>query len=369
MSWAALHRQSEESALQAEQALKAGNLDSAKQNYAKAAEFEQQALGCIDPTKARTVGITAVSAVSLWYKAAEFVKAEQLAYSSLAKDSIPDFARTELRNLVQAIWTESSKQDAGVTFLPGQVYVSVKGGEVVTGGAPLDLVVDKVQTIQAMFYRTVEFVKDMPLRKRGGPTREIQEMCRPWLFQAAPGSYQFSVAIQETKEPDFFEQSLEPTQVAEHFIKILQATTSEDQHRLEEIVPKPEYRSAFLKLSRNLAPTGKTFGSMELRTATERAPVSLTPETRASLNQTLRGSTTPHLSKAEELKELTGVLRAVDLNKDYLDISVNDKNIRIKGLADTMDDVIGPMVNRNVKIRTVAQAKGGYKFIDIELEE
>ena len=67
---------------------------------------------------------------------------------------------------------------------------SLKGGEVITGGAPLDLVVEKVQTIQAIFYRTIEFIKDMPLRTRGAPIREIQESCRPWLFQAAPGSYQ-----------------------------------------------------------------------------------------------------------------------------------------------------------------------------------
>src|SRR5260370_32502841 len=117
----------------------------------------------------------------------------------LADPSIPQFARVDLRNLIQAIWTESSKRTANVSFLPGQVFVSVRGGDVIHGGAPLDLIVEKVQTIQAMFYRTIEFVRDMPLRRHGGPIHEIQESCRPWLFQAAPGSYQFSVAIQEPK--------------------------------------------------------------------------------------------------------------------------------------------------------------------------
>jgi hypothetical protein len=41
-------------------------------------------------------------------------------------------------------------------LLPGQVFFSVKGGDVVTGGAPLDLIVEKVQTIQPIFYRTIE---------------------------------------------------------------------------------------------------------------------------------------------------------------------------------------------------------------------
>lgn len=80
----------------------------------------------------------------------------KLAYSVLADPKMPDFARVDLRNLLQAIRTESSKKAANVSFLPGQVFFSVKGGDVVTGGAPLDLIVEKVQTIQPIFYRTIE---------------------------------------------------------------------------------------------------------------------------------------------------------------------------------------------------------------------
>jgi hypothetical protein len=189
MSWTEFHKASEAAAIEAEQLFRDGSTSDAVRFYAKAAELEEQAFADVDGAKVRTRGITAVSAVSLWYKAASYERAEQLAHSMLADVSLPQFARTDLRNLVQAIWTEISKQGATVNFLPGQVFVSVKGGEVITGGAPLDLIVEKVQTIQAMFYRTVEFIRDMPLRSRGGPIREIQELCRPWLFQALPGSY------------------------------------------------------------------------------------------------------------------------------------------------------------------------------------
>ena len=264
MSWIEFHKASEAAAIEAEQALREGNTSRAASLYAEAAEQEQRAFGVADTTKARTRGITAVSAVSLWYKAAAYERAEQLAYLVLAEPSVPEFARTDLRNLVQAIWTETSKKTANVNFLPGQVFVAVKGGEVITGGAPLDLIVEKVQTIQAMFYRTIEFIKDMPLRVRGGPIREIQESCRPWLFQAAPGSYQFSVAIQEPKQLDFFRKDARPDLVARQFLEILKASASDDQEQLETVVPKPEYRNVFLKLCRNLAPTGKTFDSLEV---------------------------------------------------------------------------------------------------------
>jgi hypothetical protein len=134
MTWIEFHTASETAAIQAEEAFRGGDAVNAKRLYETAAESEQRALAAVDSAKARTRGITAVSAVALWYKAADFERAEQLAYSMLADPLIPDFARVELRGLVQAIWTEVSKQAANVSFLPGQVLVSVKGGDVITGG-------------------------------------------------------------------------------------------------------------------------------------------------------------------------------------------------------------------------------------------
>lgn len=122
---AELHQASEAAAIEAEQAFREGNIAQASLLYAKAAEFEQQALGSVDGSKARTRGITAISAVSLWYKAASYERAEQLAYSMLADSSIPPFARADLRNLVQAIWTESSKKNFS-EFDPNDPVVSLK---------------------------------------------------------------------------------------------------------------------------------------------------------------------------------------------------------------------------------------------------
>lgn len=170
MSWIQWHQQSEQFASEALIAHRSNDFDRARSLYGQAAAAEHKALGELETGKQRTRGITAVSAVSLWFKAGDFKRAEQLAYLMLIAGDLPEFASSELRTLVQAIWTEGSKQDAGVTFLPGQVYISVKGGEVITGGAPLDLIVDKVQTIQSMFFRTIEEFKKLPLRTRGAPT-------------------------------------------------------------------------------------------------------------------------------------------------------------------------------------------------------
>lgn len=369
MTWAKLHAESERLAIEAQLALKARSTEHAIELYRQAADVERRALDQIDVSKVRTRGITAVSAVALWFKAGEYEFAEQLAHLMLADSHMPDFARGDLRDLVQAIWTESSKKKAGVTFVPGQVMVSVKGGEVVTGGAPLDLIVDKVQTIQSMFYRTIEFLNGVSHRRVGRPTKELQEACRPWLFQSAPGSYQFSVAIQKPTQPDFFKNDIEPERIAQHFLEIVSASSGDNTAELERLVPDETYRSTFLKLVRNLAPTGKSFNQIELRTSGETRPVALGVESRNNINQQLRKkSTLPQ--KAEEIpEELRGTLRALHLDRDWLDIVVNGVSMHIEGLQDAVDDVIGPMVNRSVIVRAVRTAKNKFKFVDIELSD
>src|ERR1700759_2749047 len=104
MTWIEFHTASERSAVEAEEAFRGGNATRAKLLYEQAADAEQKALAAVDSLKTRTRGITAVSAVALWYKAAALDRAEQLAHSMLADPSLPDFARADLRTLVQAIW-------------------------------------------------------------------------------------------------------------------------------------------------------------------------------------------------------------------------------------------------------------------------
>lgn len=368
MTWSAFHSESEKLAIEAQLAARQRNHDLALDLYRRAAEAERHALALVGEDKVRTRAITAVSAVALCFKAREFAAAEQLAHEMLADASLPEFARADMRNLVQAIWTEAAKQSAGVSFLPGQVTVSVKGGEVVTGGAPLELIVEKVQTIQSLFYRTIEYLQGASHRRRGKPSREIQDACRPWLFQAAPGSYQFVVAIQKPAQPDFFKEDVEPERVADHFMEVVGASASEDAGRMASLVPDPTYRSTFLKLTRNLAPTGNSFEAIELRGAGDSRPVSIGVEARANIREALKSEQREQESVATTTEELRGTLRAVHLDKDWLDVMVEGVPTHIVGLEDEIDDVIGPMINKQVVVR-VTRSDGKYQYIDIELAE
>lgn len=370
MSWLDFHKESERLAAEAHLARRAGEADYARKLFFAAAECEEVALAHVEPeTKPRTFGISAVSAVALYYKSGDLVRAERLAHECLSlRHEIPPFSIDQLRELLQTIWNEQAQAAAGVRFAPAQVTISVDGGEVVKGGAPLDLVVERVQTIQAMFYRTTEFLKSMPLRRRGPAPRQVQDICRPWLFQSVPGSYQFTVAIQGDSQADMFEQrTISPDLVASTFMAILQSASTAPEEALPEIVPDSEYQSAFLKLTRNLAPTGKSFTQLEIRSSSLEEPVLLTSESRKAISGTIRGRSV--VSDKRRTETLHGVLRAVHLENDWLDLLVDGKLVRVQDLGEALDDVIGPMVNHTVNVLAGVDAKGTYHFQDIELED
>jgi len=377
MTWTMYHLQSEQFSSLAEEATRKHDYTHAIEYYRLAAEQETLALGEIDPSKKRTYAITAVSAASLWYKARELQQAQSVAYMGLATDALPPFAVKELQELLQYIWSEDARQKAGINFTEGEVLVSVSGGEVVVGGAPLELILRKVDEVSKIFYRTIELLLNRPFRKRGAPSIEIQEQFRPWLFQAPAGSYQFAVRIERPKQMSFFPEGITPEveQITQKFLQIVKASVDDPERDLVELVPNQEYRGAFLKLTRNLAPTGKLFGQLEIKSPSDVStrPIILIPASREIINKSLRKPDREDTGKTEnKVVRLRGVLRGLQLDNDWLDIDEEgqaQKPIRIYETGEAIDDVVGPMVNHRVLVDVVVRPTGKYAYRDIQLEE
>lgn len=371
MTWIQHHMKSERLAGDAEIAARRGDVTRAQKLYTQAAKAEEQALADVEPAKSRTLGISAVSAVSLYYKAAQFQTAEALACRWLGSDQqLPAFAGEQLRGLLQSVWSEQIRERANVDFAPGQVIVSVKGGEVVEGGAPLDLIVQKVQTVQTLFYRTTEFLRGLPHRKRGGPTKDILEICRPWLFQTSPGSYQFAVAVQEPKQGRLFDaDELRPKEVTDQFLSILRASAEAPEEELRKLVPDLDYRSTFLKLTRDLAPTGKRFSVLELRSSMQTRVLSLRPNTRKAVGVAIRAARASLPGGVPEDETIRGLLRAVHLEQDWIEVIVEGESVHINQVGEEVDDVIGLMLNDPVVVQVARDVRGKLHFRDIERDE
>jgi len=371
MSWAIHHAQSEELASQAEAALRKGDRDGALELYRLSAKEEERALDALDPSKTRTLGITVVSAASLWFKANEWRQVERVACRWIAVDLLPDFAIGQLQEVLQTTWHERDFRQSGTAFVRGQVTIALAGGEVGSGAAPLALVHRKANEICHFFYRIIEMTLNRPFRKRGSPSTDILEHFRPWLLQAPPGSYQFAMRFQRPVQLSLFQEALPKIEeITQQFMQIVRTATQEAREDLEQIIPDPAYRSGFVKMSRDLAPTGKTFNKLEITSNTDADayPIVLFPESRETLNNILRYER-ENIDVTIQEESIFGILRALHLDNDWLEITSNEGlPIRIYQTGDVIDDLVGPMVNQRV-IVTVNQRNGRYLYRDIQLEE
>lgn len=384
MSWLVHHTRSEEYVSQAEQLFRQREINRAAELYRLAAEAETHALDNLDVSKTRTIGITAVSAVSLYYRAKEFALAKRIAHKWLATEFLPPFAIDELEDLLQVIRYEESRAKSGIQFIEGEVLVSVSGGEILYGAAPLELILRKVEQVRSIFYRTTEFLLELPLRTRGVPSQNVKNQCDPWLFQAPAGSYQFEVRVR--KPQDYKQLSLDGMadielrveQITKKFLEVVRATTQDPEGELIEIVPQEDYRKTFLKLTRELAPpaSGKSFDQMEIKSTSDvdPQPVVLRPSTREAIKNVLKKPEITSLEVPEhKIAQLKGTLRGLQLDKDWIEVNIDGENERIYEARDEIDDVIGPMVNRRVVVEVLERSDRPvdkkYSLRDIQLEE
>ncbi len=103
MTWDQYHSQSEKYACSAEVASIERDFDRAKHFYLLAAEQEELALAALDRSETRGLGIIAVSAAALWYKAGEYARAREIATRWLESNSLPQFAVHQLQELLVEI--------------------------------------------------------------------------------------------------------------------------------------------------------------------------------------------------------------------------------------------------------------------------
>jgi tetratricopeptide (TPR) repeat protein len=106
MSWLEFYTQSEKFASQAESLCHQQDSMGAVEFYRLAAAAEKQALDNLDTNKTRTLGITVVSAASLYFKAKDFSQAKELANQWLQSNLLPSFAIKELRSLLLVIYLD-----------------------------------------------------------------------------------------------------------------------------------------------------------------------------------------------------------------------------------------------------------------------
>jgi tetratricopeptide (TPR) repeat protein len=164
MSWLVNHTQSEEYASQAEILYRQQEFDRAVALYRLAANAEEEALNSLDCHKTRTIGITVVSAASLYYKAQEFALAKRIAYKWLATDFLPPFAIEELEELLQVIHYDESRQKSGIQSIAAIKLIKFK--LLLISTTVLILLLEEADVIEANNYNVFDQRAFVPTPKK-----------------------------------------------------------------------------------------------------------------------------------------------------------------------------------------------------------
>jgi hypothetical protein len=379
------HDRAQKLASEASFALKEGREAEAVKLYARAAEYEQKALEALPRTKARTWNILAVSYASLLYKARLFEDAELVLYAFLAQRDLQTFARRQLRELLDVVLDEQALPN-GYRYSGDEIVFTLRGSDIGRGTAPFDLVLQKAAEVKNVVARTAELQGEFPFRQSGPPPKEVSDFLQSRATQPIAGSYKFGLKLVEARQLNLLSPPrLRAADVSDRLFQFAKAACSEApaaRDELKRIVPSDDYRRVMLRLLRNVIPTEKGLTEVELSRAsitpeTSEAPtietLILPRSTRKVVSEKLREDSPP-AEDPTRVVELRGTLRALHLNEHWLVVVLDDGEERhCETPASVLDDVVGPMVNRRVHIRTeeISRTSGRprTKLLDIDLDE
>jgi len=368
------HREVEALSVYAAEATSQGRVKEAIEIYGKAAKLEEQALEEIPPDKTRTRSVLSVSVASLLYKAQMLDDAENAIFSSLASRNLEPWAETQLRELLSVVSDERLLAKTLHQRYSGESIVfALRGGEIGSGTGPLDLILEKASGFRSLLYRFAELIADYPLRTQGNPPKDVIDLIQARATEPALGSYRLEIRLTEPLQEELFGPSrLRPRILSDTLFQFLGGLTRGDYRKLEEVVPQLDYRRALLQLTRNVTPSGKRIKEIGIyrKQEMQTESVYLTEALPEKIKEVM-----PRQQKESGKKygEIHGTLRALHLDKNWLELTLPNKEpVRCDTRHDMLDDVVGPMVNREVIVRGPTRLRRGVSCLlveEIELAE
>jgi len=346
------HRRAEELSAQAAVEARSGRRQESWRLYSTAADVEAVALEDIPRESERTRSILSVSVASLLYKARRYDEAELAIFRFLGSGSLTEWASGELRELLEVVADERLLlAQYGRRYSGSALTVSLRGGEIGSGTGPLDLILSKATGFKSIIYRVAEWIGEYPLRVRGSPPPELQHFIQARATEPAYGSYRMEVRLTEPEQQDLFEEvRVQPAEVSDTVFRLFESLTRGTREDVESLVPDRRYRKALLDLCRNVVPGGKRVKEMGLyRSGADGVEsIYLTSDVGARVRDF---TPKPSAEPGRERQTLQGTLRALHLDRNWLEVTIESgKHIRCDTLPDMLDDVVGPMVNNEVRV-------------------
>lgn len=362
------HRDAQDAAQQAEACVRAGDMHRARVLYAKAAQAEARALDAIAASKPRTFSILAVSVAALWYKARAYDQVEAAAFRALAAEQTTERARGQLRELLEATWNERSLLSLGLGTVSDRLIVSLTGGQVGYGSAPLGLAVHAQNSMSSLVTRVAEWLGGFPLRRRGAPSPDLLAVFQLRIGTAQPGSYRFAIDLAGAEQPELLGSRVKVGDVADKVMDFIDGAVARPDE-LERWMPDAEYRTTLLQLLHGAAPNGKSYAELGICRQGRDVEPRLLLVDREARERIARCIRREQSSDGRAHGEVRGVLRALNLDQSWLTIVDDEaKPTKCSTPHGMLDDIVGAWVNSRVVVRGTWVA-GEFMATDVQPDE
>lgn len=364
-----IHRQAMEQSDLALLARMKGDEPTAMEHARSAYKLEKQAADALlhDLGAEPTRSVLFRSAAALARDCGLFTEAEKLIYKGLAGQPPAEIVG-ELQDLLEQVSFHRHLELRGVELGEEEVQMAISGKSVGFGMAPTNVVLTRVQSTEALLYRTAERKSMRPYRDRG--RRDTQLAQNLELYMSVPRAACFAVTFRVGGSPQQFLPGFSPTEeVIDELLDCLQLYTQGDESQLKERIQEDAYYRNFVGLARSLQPDGAKVNMVGF-TAMRRGAIKQVAMTQASselppLNpQDVLPDQTAKAKSDLELVQLRGELLIADATKRSGDKSgeieiVTPGNVRVKVVVPPglMSDIVKPLWESEVEVTGTRKGK------------
>lgn len=324
-----------------------------------------------------SVNILIKSAAFLGFDAGLIRESEQMVGLALSRN-LPEEIAEEMRDLLENIHFSRHLKLNGITLSDNEVQIVVAGNGVAHGMAREDDINDRIGTFVQLAMRTAERSKGRKFRAKGKPSKDIRDVCTPYLSVSRAASFAVTMRIGEKAENALDSFQSGANALIEDIATNLTLANNGDIVSLKERIKDQSYLENFVSLAKEFAPDGNRVNLVGLTFNKEgkETPVELkTPKAKYREVVTVvsngegDGADSTSQSNNTIKQVLIGTLYAADSKSDDVKIMVNGHKITIKvpeGLAEIVrkyfDMEVSALVSHN-------KANDTYRLISVDIPE
>lgn len=342
---------------------KKGNEEEAVKQFCEALKLEQEAADAISIGKENepTRSILYRSAAALAQHSRNHELAERLIANGLAGYPPPEI-REELKNLYEDIDFMRHLSTQGLSLSEDHWFMSISGNATRYGGTAADLLMNRVDRVSTLFYRTVERLLKLPYRTNGGVSKDIK--CDYGLYINSFPARSFAVSFQIGQpdpriplSPDMKKKkAIEPAKVVDEILTCFELYEGDKEEDLKNMINDDTYYDNFIGLAKQLSPDGndiKLVGFNAIRGNKER-PVALR-KTRKRTSKQETDDTEGNLERKELV--IVGVLTHANTPKkgNFGAVKVRNLSSQEESIVHVpisiMKDVVQPFYEEDVEIQ------------------